>query len=109
MKFILVLFFCHFAFANVSQNEVSQMLDHMVKENIISAEEARKASIKMQGLSAEQWAQINKTANEVAKRSPASVTPVDNHPKSIHQIDLDGAQFKQIQNDLKKIVPESKD
>lgn len=93
--------------ADVSHERVSEMLDQMVKENVISKEEADKARIRMKNISPEQWGQINAKASQIAARSPASVLePSNNRIQEVNKIDLDGAQFKQIQEDMKKIVPE---
>lgn len=82
------------------------MLDQMVKENVISATEAQKAKIKMQNISPNQWNDINKQASEIAARSPASV-PSSNNIQEVNNIDLDGEQFKQIQKDIERIIPQS--
>jgi DNA-binding PadR family transcriptional regulator len=94
-------------FAEVSHGEVESMLNQMVKENVISAAEAEKAKIKMKHISPDQWKQINETAQGVAARSPASV-PSSNNINEVHKVDLDGEQFKQIQQDIKRIIPESR-
>jgi len=94
------------AVAEVSHAEVESMLNQMVKENVISAAEAEKAKIKMKHISPDQWKQINQTAQDVASRSPASI-PSSNNITEVHKVDLDGEQFKQIQQDIKRIVPES--
>jgi len=93
--------------AEVSHGEVESMLNQMVKENVISATEAEKAKLKMKHISPDQWKQINNQAHEVAARSPASV-PSSNNIQEIHKVDLDGEQFKQIQQDIKRIIPESR-
>lgn len=95
-------------FAEVSPSEVESMLNQMVKESVISAEEAEKAKIKMKHLSADQWKQINNTAKDVAARSPASVEPSSNNITEVHKVDLDGEQFKQIQQDIQRIMPQSR-
>ena len=109
MKFLFGLILMSFSLpllAEVSHSEVQKMLDQMVKENVISATEAEKAKIKMQNISPSQWSDINKQANEVAARSPASV-PSSNNIKEVNNIDLDGEQFKQIQKDIERIIPQS--
>jgi hypothetical protein len=94
-------------FAEVSHERVESMLDQMVKENVISAVEAEKAKIRMKTMNPEQWAMINKQATVVASRMPASVnTPSENRIEEVHKIDLDGAQFKAIQSEVKKILPQ---
>ena len=95
--------------AEVSHEHVDDMLRQMVRENVISAEEAEKAKIRMRSMSSDQWSAINKQAATIAARSPASVVPSQNRIEEVKGIDLDGAQFKQIQADVKKIVPEYKD
>lgn len=97
--------------AEVSPEHVDQMIDQMVKENVISKEEAVKAKARMRAMSPEQWSQINSQANKIAARSPASVamTPSQNKIEEVNKIDLDGAQFKAIQADMAKIVPQYKD
>lgn len=92
--------------ADVSSEHVESMLKQMVRENVISAEEAQKARIRMRSMSPDQWKAINQQAARLAARSPASVTPSQNKIEEVHQIDLDGAQFKAIQNEVRKIVPQ---
>lgn len=97
------------AFAEVSHERVVAMLDQMVKENVISAGEAEKAKIKMKSMSQEQWSMINNEASKVAERTPASENPLsENKIQEIHKVDLDGAQFKAIQSEVKKILPQFK-
>jgi hypothetical protein len=95
--------------AEVAPEHVESMLQQMVKENVISATEAEKAKIRMKSMSPDQWVAINKQAVAVASRTPASVTPSNNKIEEVQGIDLDGAQFKTIQNEVRKIVPQYKD
>lgn len=108
MKFLLVLilFIFHSPLkAEVNPGQVESMLEQMVRENVISAQEAQKAKIRLRTMRPEQWAEINKQATKIASRSPASVNS-HNRIEELHKINLDGAQFKQIQDDIKKIMPE---
>lgn len=110
MKWIFAAVLSIFAlplFAQVSPTEVESMINQMVKENVIDAQEAEKAKIKMRSMTARQWEQINQQAKEVAYRSPASVEPSSNNITEVHKLDLDGEQFKQIQRDIERIVPPS--
>lgn len=95
--------------AEVAPEHVESMLQQMVRENVISAEEAQKAKIRLRSMGPDQWSALNKQASTIAARSPASVTPSQNKIEEIHGVDLDGAQFKEIQNEVKKIVPQYKD
>ena len=97
--------------AEVSPDHVDQMIDQMVQKNVISKEEADKAKARMRSMSPEQWSQINSQAKTIAARSPASVAmaPSQNRIEEVNKIDLDSAQFKAIQNDMAKIVPQHKD
>lgn len=106
---VLVLASIPFAHADVSQSDVESMLQQMVRENVISAQEAEKAKIRMKSMNTDQWSAINKQAATVASRTPASVTPSQNKIEEVQGIDLDGAQFKAIQNEVKKIVPQYQD
>lgn len=106
---LTLLFSASFAQAEVNPAHVESMLQQMVRENVISATEAEKAKIRMKNMSPDQWSAINKQAATVAARSPASVTPSNNKIEEVHGIDLDGAQFKTIQNEVRKIVPEYRD
>jgi hypothetical protein len=92
---------------DVSPAHIDSMIDQMVSNNVISLEEATKAKVRMRSMSPEQWSQINSKAEAIAARSPASVasTTSNNKIEEVHGIDLDSAQFKQIQSDMKKIVP----
>jgi hypothetical protein len=113
MKFIFtltILFTFTAAHAQVAPEHVESMLQQMVRENVISPVEAEKAKLRMKSMSPDQWSAINKQAATVAAaRSPASVTPSNNKIEEVHGIDLDGAQFKEIQNEVRKIVPEYRD
>lgn len=112
MKWLLTLSFLmsmSLAQAEVSHDHVESMLKQMVRENVISAQEAEKAKLRMKSMTPEQWTAINSQAAKVAARSPASVTPSNNKIEEVHGIDLDGAQFKAIQNEVRKIVPQYKD
>ncbi len=109
MKYLIVLMFSFSALGQVSQQNVSEMLNQMVRENVISAVEAEKAKFKMNNMHEDEWAAINKQAAAAAARSPASVTPSGNKIEEIHKIDLEGEQFKQIQQDIKKIIPDHKE
>ena len=96
--------------AEVSNAHVEQMIDQMVTKNVISLEEAEKAKSRMKSMSPDQWSQINKEATKIAARSPASdQTASNNKIHEVKNIDLDSAQFKQIQSDIGKIVPQYKD
>lgn len=96
--------------ADVSQDHVKSMIDQMVEKNVISKADAEKAKARMMNLSPEQWSQINSQAEKIAARSPASANvESENKIEEVHGIDLDSAQFKQIQSDIGKIVPQSKD
>ena len=108
--FILTALLTSFtAFAEVAPEHVESMLQQMVRENVISAAEAEKAKLRMKSMSPEQWSAINRQAAVVASRSPASVTPSQNKIEEVNGIDLDGAQFKAIQSEVKKIIPEYRD
>jgi hypothetical protein len=112
MKWILsitILFSVNELRAQVAPEQVEDMLKQMVRENVISATEAEKAKIRMKALSPSQWAQLNQQAAQVAARTPASVTPSQNKIEEVHGIDLDGAQFKAIQSEVRKIVPQYRD
>lgn len=108
MTFTLLTTFAY-AQSNVDPVHVETMLQQMVRENVISAEEAEKAKIRMKTMTPDQWSAINSQAAKVAARSPASVTPSQNKIEEVNGIDLDGAQFKAIQSEARKIVPQYKD
>ena len=102
MKYFFVLIFLFSnAWAEVSKDEVDSMIDQMVKSNAISAQEAQKARIRLKNLSPEQWSELNVEAKAFAGRSPASL------PAASQKIDLDNAQLKQIEEDIKKFVPQN--
>lgn len=109
MKWIIVLsmVFSVTSYAQVSAVEVESMLNQMVKENVISAVEAEKAKIKLKTISPDQWSMINEKATAFAARGPASVS--ENKIEEVQKVDLDSAQFKTIQNEVKKIMPAYKD
>lgn len=111
MKWLLslTLLLSFAAQADVSHEHVSTMIDQMVSKGVISQTEAEKAKVRMKAMSPEQWSQINTQAAKIAARSPASAN-VESHNKieEVHGIDLDSAQFKQIQDDMGKIVPQHK-
>lgn len=95
--------------AEVAPEHVESMLQQMVRENVISATEAEKAKLRMKALTPEQWTALNAQASKVAMRTPASVTPSQNKIEEVQGVDLDGAQFKAIQSEVRKIVPQYND
>lgn len=111
MKWILglaLLLPLHPMRAEVSQDEVNDVLTQMVREHVISQEEADKARHRMRTMKPEQWKQLNAKGEGVAaQRAPASVAS-SNHLEEVHKVDLDGAQFKQIQDDIKHFAPQYK-
>ncbi len=112
MKWILIasFVFSFQAMAEVSPSEVSTMIDQMVAKNVISKADAEKAKARMANMGPEQWSKINAEAKKVADRSPASANVAsENKIEEVQGIDLDSAQFKQIQSDMGKIVPQYKD
>ena len=99
MKFIalfIVIITATSAFGDVSKENVETMLNQMVKEEVISAKEAEKARIRLHSINNKQWKMMNSDAHKVAARGPASISESG---------DLHSAQFKQIQDDVKKLVP----
>jgi len=97
------------AFAEVAPERVGEMLEQMVRENVISRDEANKAIGRLKNISPDEWSAINKKAEAAAKRYPASNTVSYNKIEEVKALDLDGEQFKTIQNDLRKIVPQYQD
>jgi hypothetical protein len=104
MKSLIALFlvFSFSASAQVSEQEVNEMLEQMVKGNVISKEEAEKTRVRMVAMSSSDWQQVNEKASKIAARHPAS-TGTGAEATSIG--DLDEAQLDAIQNDLEKIAP----
>jgi hypothetical protein len=112
MKLLLCLsvFFSLQVRAEVSPEKVGAMIDQMVSNNVISSAEAEKAKARMRSMTKEQWGQIHQQADKIAARSPASAeTNSENKIEEVKGIDLDSAQFKQIQSDIGKIVPQYND
>ena len=95
--------------AEVTPGHVESMLDQMVRENVISKQEAEKARGRMKSLTPKQWSEINKQSAIMAERSPASVTQSNNKIEEVNNIDLDGAQFNAIESEMKRIIPESRE
>lgn len=89
--------------AQVGREQVEDMLQQMIKENVISEVEGEKAKIRLRTMNAGQWRELNRKADKIAARSPSSITL--NEAQKDHIIDLDGAQFRQIQHEMKKIIP----
>jgi len=100
MKYaFLLLLLLNVAWAEVTPDEAALMIDQMVKENVISVNEAQKAKARLKVMNPSEWKKMNETAASVAaRRSPASV-------QDVQKTDLDGAQFRQISEDIKKILP----
>lgn len=105
MKWFFSLFFLTLvlsAQAQVSLEHVSMMLDQMVRENVISAEEALRTKVRLKNMNQAEWVAMREQATQIAaSRGPASLSPIEEAKVS----DLDKQQFKQIQNDIKKIMP----
>ncbi len=108
MKFILfsLLLGCSLAIAEVSTDQVEAMIHQMVRDNVISKAEAEKAITKMKLMGKDQWSELNQKAATVALRVPASESPMAS--ADALALDLNGAQFKEIEKEVKKIVPESR-
>jgi hypothetical protein len=109
-----VFFFClamsFNSFAEVAPERVGEMLEQMVRENVISRDEANKAIGRLKNISPDDWKAIKKKAESAAKRYPASNAIASNNKiEDVKSLDLDGEQFKTIQNDLRKIVPQYQD
>ncbi len=102
--FLTFMFLSTSVFAEVGNDHVDMMLNQMVKENVISKTEADRAKIRLKSMSKDQWSQINSKAATIASRMPAS----EKTPGDLQSVDLDGAQFEQIQNDMKMIIPQPK-
>lgn len=99
---LALLFSLSVAQAQVSQDQVGEMLDQMVQQNMISAEEAFKAKLRMKNMNNQEWTKMNTQAAALAaSRGPASVRPIEEASGS----DLDGQQFQQIKEDIRKIMP----
>lgn len=90
-------------YADVSKQNVDEMLKQMVREEVISATEAEKARIRLYSMSDKQWKALNFEGQKVASRSPASAPTIGD------STDLYQAQFKQIQDDISKITPSRRD
>lgn len=108
--FILFCFLSFSVFAEVSKENVDDMIKQMVADKVISSEEGERARARLLTMNGDQWKAINSKAMAQAARYPASASSSSNNKiEEVGAIDLDGAQFKQIQNDLKMIVPAAKD
>lgn len=108
--FLFSLLLSTTAFAEVAPERVGEMLEQMVRENVISRDEANKAIGRLKNISPEDWKAINAKAKAAAARYPASTNKVShNRIEEVKALDLDGEQFKTIQNDLRKIVPQYQD
>ena len=92
-------------FAEVTPEHVESMLQQMVKENVISRAEADKAKIRLRTMNTQQWHEINKQAKKIAASSSRAPASAGNQIEEVRGLDLDSAQFKQIESDMKKIVP----
>lgn len=112
MKFLslIALIITSSAFAEVSTDHVDAMLNQMVKEQVISKVEADKARVRMKAMSKNQWSQVNAQAAQAASRMPASVENTEAPANDdVSAADLDASQFHQIQNDMRVIIPQSRD
>lgn len=97
-------------FAEVAPERVGEMLEQMVRENVISRDDANKAIGRLKNISPDDWKAINQKAEAAAGRYPASnAVASNNRIEEVKSLDLDGKQFKTIQNDLRKIVPQYQD
>lgn len=96
MKFILTLTMLFSASAFAEINSVDGSIEKMVKENVISEAEAIKLKRKSS------WKKFEKADLRVASRGPASVD--SNVIEEVPGKDLDVAQFKAIQNEMKRIL-----
>ena len=104
MRFLLILFlmFSATAFADVTRDEARAIIDEMVTKQMISAEEAEKAKARLGSMSANDWKDLNKDAEGMASRMPASELKIENNSEAT---DLSQEQFQAIHNDLAVIAP----
>ena len=112
MRFFLVftLFFSlSITHAEVSPGHVESMLQQMVRENVISAPEAERVKRRLKALGPEKWSAVNSKFSELTNRSPASAILSNNKIEEVHGVDLEGAQFNGIQNEVRKIIPDYHD
>lgn len=97
MKWMLVftLLLSSYAWSSAQDEQLDGQLEQMVRENVISPKEAQKAKLRLM---------TKKKNGTFVSRTPASVTPL-NTIEETSPNDLDGAQFKQILDEARKIVP----
>ncbi len=104
MRFLLtlILMFSATAFADVTRDEASAIIDEMVTKQMISAEEAAKAKARLVNMTTNEWQVLNKDAEGMASRMPASELKIENNTEAT---DLSQEQFQAIHNDLAVIAP----
>ncbi|MES2526146.1 MAG: hypothetical protein V4598_03640 [Bdellovibrionota bacterium] len=105
MRFLIILtfLFSTTAFAEVSRDEASGIIDEMVSKQMISAEEGEKAKIRLRSMNPSEWTALNQDAEVKAARMPASVP--ESGEAASGSSDLSQEQFQTIQNDLAVIAP----
>ncbi len=106
MRYLLTLLllgsFSAFA-EEVSRETAAAVIDEMVRTNTISAEEAKKAKVRLQSMNTDEWNKLNADANAQAARMPASVPE-----EAPSNEDISHEQFQTIQADLANIAPHYK-
>jgi len=99
MKFFIALTIVFSASAVSAETQsVENVIEKMVKENIISESEAVKLKRKSP------WTKYDKAALKAVARGPASVSSEQKTIEEVPSKDLEVAQFRAIQNEMRRIL-----
>lgn len=104
-KIILTFIFCtHFSNAfEVQKADVNALVDDMVKQGVLSHEDAQSAKRNLAGLSDQQWQNVQATGAQIAKsnKGPNVGLDVDSASKNI---DFNSKEFTDIQKQIQKAL-----
>jgi polyhydroxyalkanoate synthesis regulator phasin len=93
---------------NVSREDTSKMIDSMVKQGVLSPQQADMAKKEMSGLSDQQWQEVQKKgaafAAQMKKKNQANPTVNLGAGSAAQNIDFDSPEFKKIQQQMSEIL-----
>lgn len=101
MKFLIILIALSnvgLVHAEVGNTDVDGSIEKMVKENVISESVAKRIRRNSP------WTALDKNAVKIAARGPASVQEEGHAIAEVHAKDLEVAQFRAIQHEMKRIM-----
>lgn len=111
MKGLMILAFMFVSTVSmaIDAGDVEKVINDMVKEGIISQNEASNAKLKLKNISKEQWQQIEGLANRKIASQQGANPVVDRSAKTAaDRIDFDSKEFKSLSKEVESILKDKK-